>query len=209
MQASTSISSLDSSASGHSSSSSYGSRTVLDSRDLSSAAPRCRSSIVCLDDCHLSSPVPPPRPPRTRRSALPSSTVRPAARCRRVFRSCLSSVSSPLSLSLSVQGKQARSSSVRQRYFAKLCLNHPVLLVLSDYECQCGCRFSMQQGSFVILYDGPIDASLSKKKSGVVTVISSDLVCSKVPSEFVCDVEVLRQRARARRIESDEQSFDL
>ena len=207
MQASTSISSLESSASGHSSSSSYGSRTVLDARDLSSVAPRCRSSIVCFDDSQLQSPVPPPRPPRTRRSALPSTTARPAARCRRVFRSCLSSASSPLSLS--VQGKQALSSSVRQRYFAKLSLNHPVLLVLSDYECQCGCRFSMQQGSFVILYDGSNDPALAKKKSGVVTVISSDLVCSKVPSEFVCDVEVLRERVRARRMQRDEQSFDL
>ena len=208
MQASTSISSLDSSASGYSSSSSsYGSRTVLDARDLSSAAPRCRSSIVCYDDIDLPSSVPPPRPPRTRRSALPSTTARPAARCRRVFRSCLSSVSSPLALS--VQGKKVLSSSVRQRYFAKLSVNHPVLLVLSDYECQCGCRFSMKQGSFVIQYDGTNDAISSRKKRGVVTVISSDLVCSKVPMEFVCDVDVVRERVRARRMQLDERSFDL
>ena len=67
----------------------------------------------------------------------------------------------------------------------------------------------MQQGSFVIRYDGSTHGSVSKKKSGMVTVMSSDLVYLKVPAEFVCDVEVLRERVRARRMQRDEQSFDV
>ena len=44
----------------------------------------------------------------------------------------------------------------------------------------------------------------------VVTVISNELVCSKVPSDYVCDVDVLRKRVRTRRLFSDdEQSFDM
>ncbi|CAF4209053.1 unnamed protein product, partial [Rotaria sordida] len=49
-------------------------------------------------------------------------------------------------------------------------------------------------------------------KNKLVTVISNDLVCSKVPSEYVCDVELLRERVRSRHFyndDDDEQSFDL
>jgi hypothetical protein len=36
------------------------------------------------------------------------------------------------------------------------------------------------------------------------------LVCSKIPSEYVCDVELLRERVRSRRFSGDdEQSFDM
>ena len=54
-------------------------------------------------------------------------------------------------------------------------------------------------------------SSLKSKSSErrLVTVISRDLVCSKIPMEYVCDVELLRERVRARRIQHDEQSFDL
>ena len=77
MQSSTSLSSLSSTTS--SNSSTYGSRTILDVRDLHSAAPRCRASIVAFldNDQTLFSPrsssPPPPPPPRRRRSHLPSS----------------------------------------------------------------------------------------------------------------------------------------
>ena len=101
------------------------------------------------------------------------------------------------------------SPSIRERYFAQLCQTHRLLLVLSDYECRCGCHFSMREGSFVVLYDGPQDSSTSMKKDRLVTVISSELVCSKVPLDYLCDVELLRERVRHRQTFNDEQSFDL
>jgi hypothetical protein len=67
----------------------------------------------------------------------------------------------------------------------------------------------MQQGSFVILYERINDIS-SIKNRRLLTVISNELVCSKVPSEYVCDVDILRERVRTRRLyNDDEQSFDL
>ena len=68
----------------------------------------------------------------------------------------------------------------------------------------------MQQGSFVILYETRNELTPSLKKSGSVTVISNELICSKVPCEYVCDVESLRERVRSRHFSGDdEQSFDL
>ena len=216
MQSSLSISSLASSCSSHSSSSStssatYGSRTVLDVKDLPAASARCRSSIVSSldnDDTMLSPPQsPPPPPPRRRQSHVP------AQKCRQLFRSCLSSTASPMSIP--IKTKLSTSSSIRERYFAQLCQSHRLLLVLNDYECRCGCHFSMHEGQFVVLYDGPDNksssSSLSSKKEEdrCITVISSDLVCSKIPVDYVCDVELLRERVRHRQMYSDEQSFDL
>jgi hypothetical protein len=67
----------------------------------------------------------------------------------------------------------------------------------------------MQQGSFVILYERINDIS-SIKNRRLLTVISNELVCSKVPPEYVCDVDILRERVRTRRLyNDDEQSFDL
>jgi hypothetical protein len=67
----------------------------------------------------------------------------------------------------------------------------------------------MRQGSFVVLYETRNEFS-SSKQSRLVTVISNDLICSKVPSEYVCDVELLRERVRSRCFSGDdEQSFDL
>lgn len=67
----------------------------------------------------------------------------------------------------------------------------------------------MQQGSFVILYETTSEQSIWSKNK-LVTVISNDLVCSKIPSVYVCDVESLRERVRTRHLSSDdEQSFDL
>ena len=61
----------------------------------------------------------------------------------------------------------------------------------------------------MILYETKTERSISKK-SGLVTVISSELVCSKVPWEYVCDVALLRERVRGRRSDSDDgESFDL
>jgi hypothetical protein len=209
MQSSTSLSSISSAAS--SNSSTYGSRTILEAKDLPFAAPRCRSSIVGFleDDQTLfssQSPPPPPLPPPRRQSQIPSTTTKSMAKCRHLFRTCLSSTSSPLALP-----NQAKlsNSTVRKQYFAKLCHDHRLLLALSDYECPCGCHFSMRQGSFVILYETRNEFTTSKK-SGLVTVISNELVCSKIPSEYVCDVELLRERVRSRRLsDDDEQSFDM
>ena len=210
MQSSPSLASLSSNASSTSShSSSYGSRTVLDASDLPSASARCRSSIVSFldnDDTLFASPPPPP-PPR-RRSHMPTTTMtRSTPKCRHLFRTCLSSTSSPLSIP--VQSKLSSSSSVRQRYFAQLCQSHRLLLVLTDYDCRCGCHFSMRQGAFVVLYESNDQPSSKKREEGVVTVISSDLVCSKVPLEHLCDVDVLRERVRARQLYDEQQSFDL
>ncbi len=207
MQSSSSLSSLSSTIS--SNSSTYGSRTILDAKDLRFAAPRCRSSIVAFldNDQTLFSPPssPPPPPPRRRQSQLPSTT-KSMAKCRHVFRTCLSSASSPLSLP--TQSKLS-NATLRKEYFAKLCHNHRLLLVLNDYQCKCGCHFSMQEGSLVILYETRNELSISNKAS-LVTVISNELICSKVPSKYVCDVELLRERVRMRHFDSDdEQSFDL
>ncbi|CAF3627607.1 unnamed protein product, partial [Adineta steineri] len=101
MQSSTSLSSISSSTS--SNSSIYGSRTILETKDLPFAAPRCRSSIAAfLDDDQTlfsspSSSPPPLPPPRRRQTQLPSSN-KTIIRCRQLFRTCLSSTSSPLSL---------------------------------------------------------------------------------------------------------------
>jgi hypothetical protein len=207
MQSSTSLSSISSAAS--SNSSTYGSRTILEAKDLPFAAPRCRSSIVAFledDQTLFSSQSPPPLPPPRRRSQIPSTTTKSMAKCRHLFRTCLSSTSSPLSLPY--QAKLS-NSTLRKQYFAKLCDDHRLLLALSDYECPCGCHFSMRQGSFVILYETRNEFTTSKK-SGLVTVISNELVCSKIPSEYVCDVELLRERVRSRRFSGDdEQSFDM
>jgi len=201
MQSSSSLSSLSSTVS--SNSSTYGSRTILDAKDLRFAPPRCRSSIVAFDnDQTLFSPPPPP--PR-RRSQLPSTT-KSMAKCRHVFRTCISSASSPLSLPTQTKLSNA---TLRKEYFAKLCHNHRLLLVLNDYQCKCGCHFSMQEGSLVILYETRNELSISSKTC-LVTVISNELICSKVPSKYVCDVELLRERVRMRHFDSDdEQSFDL
>lgn len=203
MQTSGSLHSIASSAS--SNSSTYGSRTILNIDELHTAAPRCRSSIVSFihDDQTLFSPPsspPPLPPPRRRQTQLPAaSSNKSMVKCRQLFRTCLSSTASPLRLS---------NTDFKQEYFAKLCQTRRLLLVLNDYECQCGCRFSMEQGSYVILYESANE--LSVNNHGLVTVISNDLVCSKVPRKFLCDVESLRERVRCRRTQhNDELTFDL
>ncbi len=206
MQSSTSISSISSTTS--SNSSTYGSRTVLEAKDLPFAAPRCRSSIVAFldnDQTLFSPPASPPPPPPRRRQSQILSTNKSMTKCRHLFRTCLSSTSP---FALPIQTKLS-NATIRKQYFAKLCQDHRLLLVLNDYECKCGCHFSMQQGSFVILYEINNELS-SSKKHGRVTVISNELVCSKVPSEYVCDVDLIRERVRSRRLYiDDEQSFDL
>ncbi len=196
MQSSTSLSSISSRTS--SNSSTYGSRTILDVKDLHLAAPRCRSSIVgFLDNDQTVFSL-----PARRRSQLPS-TNKSMTKCRHVFRTGLLS---PLALPIQ---RKLSNAAIRKQYFAKLCHNHRLLLVLNDYACQCGCHFTMQKGTFVILYERSNDTS-SMKNRRLVTVISNELVCSKVPSEYVCDVDILRERVRTRRLyDDDEQSFDL
>ena len=215
MQSYASLSSLASSCSSHSST--YGSRTILDVKDLHTASARCRSSIVSSidnDDTLLSPPnSPPPPPPRRRQSHIPTTSTRAGPKCRQLFRSCLSSTASPHSIPIPIKNKlgTSTSSSIRERYFAQLCQSHRLLLVLNDYDCQCGCQFSMREGSFVVLSDTADSSSSSLKKSedDLVTVISNELVCSKIPMEYVCDVELLRERVRRRQLYSDEQTFDL
>lgn len=133
--------------------------------------------------------------PRCRSSMKTKSMTK----CRRLFGSCRSS------LVPSIPNK----ISLRQQFFAKLCRNHRLLLVLNEYDCQCGCRFVMRQGDFVILCQTNKESTLTIDRR-LVRVISNELVCSKVPSNYVCDVNVLRERVRARRLyNDDEQSFDL
>ena len=70
-------------------------------------------------------------------------------------------------------------------------------------------NFRCKKVALVILYETINEAS-SSNKNGLVTVISEELVCSKVPVEYLCDVELLRERVRSRRLYTDdEQSFDL
>jgi hypothetical protein len=127
-------------------------------------------------------------------------------KCRHLLRTCLPSTSSPLALPTQTKFSNA---TLRKQYFTKLCHNHRLLLVLNDYECKCGCHFSIRQGSFVILYETNNELS-SLNKRRLVTVISNELICSKIPAEYVCDVDLLRQRVRSRCLQNDdEQSFDL
>lgn len=185
MQSSTSLSSISSITS--SNSSIYGSQTILNAEDLPLAAPRCRSSIIYSLDSQL--------------TQLPSTT-----KCRHLFRTCLSSTSSSLS---SLIQKKLSDQSFRKQYFTKLCRNHRLLLVLNDYQCKCGCHFSIKQGTFVVLYETKTEFLSSWNKNSLVTVISNQLVCSKIPSHFICDIDVLRERVRCRASGNNEQSFDL
>lgn len=191
MQPSTSLTSLISSTSNNSSI--YGSQTILNIEDLPSAGPRCRSSIICSynnDEIRSQSP-----------------SIRSKTKCRHLFRTCLTSTSYSLS---SLIQKKLSDQSFRKQYFAKLCRNHQVLLVLNDYQCTCGCHFSIKQGTFVVLYETKMDSlSSSWNKKGFITVISNQLICSKIPSYFVCDINVLRERVRSRSSQSNELSFDL
>lgn len=150
MQSSSSSSSISSTSSNNSSI--YGSQTILKIKDLPSAAPRCRSSIISSFRCR--------------------SLLRPSG------------------------------SSSTTDYFHKLAEHYPILLVLNDYQCSCGCHFSIAQGTFVIL--------VSRKSSqGHLTVISNQLICSKIPTSVLCDVRVLRARVRSRISAQQKQSFDL
>lgn len=149
MQSSTSLSSISSTSSNNSSI--YGSQTILTMKDLPSAAPRCRSSLISSFKC---------------RSLLRSSPI------------------------------------YSKEYFNKLSQHYPLLLVLNDYQCSCGCHFSIEQGTFVILYS-------RKYHHGYLTVISNQMICSKIPSSFLCNVDVLRARVRSRISCDEEQSFDL
>lgn len=197
MQSTTSISSISSTTS--SNSSIYGSQTILNVEDLPSAAPRCRSSIICSIDSNQTQHT----------QNLDYSQVlspRSKAQCRHLFGTCLSSMSFPLS---SLIKKKLSDSTFRKQYFAKLCRNHRLLLVLNDYQCKCGCNFSMKQGTFVVLHDKKIESSSSLSKIRFITVISNQLVCSKVPSQFLCDINVLRERVRTRSFDKNELSFDL
>src|ERR1700722_7887772 len=120
MESSTSLSSISSIRS--SNSSTYGSRTIIEAKDLPFAASRCRLSIVAFlhEDQDLfsppSSPPPPPPPPR-RRSQLPSNN-KSMTKCRHLFRTCLSSNSSPLALPIQTKHSNA---IIRKQYFTKLC----------------------------------------------------------------------------------------
>ena len=172
---------------------SYGTRTVLEVQDLPGAASRCRSSIVASSDADailLSSPRSNP----------------PAKRCRHLFHTSLSSTSS--SLTLLIQ-KKVSDPAFRKQYFAKLSRRHRLLLVLNDYQCACGCLFSIQQGSFVLLDETKTVSSSSSNPRRLAAVISNQLLCSKVPSSFLCDVQSIWARARLRPSQSDVQSFDL
>jgi hypothetical protein len=197
-----SLSSISSTSSSNSSST-YGSRDVLDVKDLPAAPARCRSSIVSHhNDIDVLLPLvdtPPPCPPRRhRRSQVPR--ISSTSTCCQIRQTSFSLTSTPRAMFMPTK----LTLSARRRYFTELSHRHRLLLVLNDYDCRCGCLFSMRQGNFVILSD-----MVKTDARSLVTVISTDLVCSKVPTEFVCDVDSLRQRVRARQIHSDELSFDL
>jgi hypothetical protein len=180
MQSSTSLSSISSTTS--SNSSIYGSQTILDLEDLPLAAARCRSSIISSFD----------------NNQTPRQSI---SKCRHIFRTCLSSPSSSLS---SLIQKKLSDNTFRKQYFTKLSLNYPLLLVLNDYQCKCGCHFSIKQGTFVLLYETKIEHN-----NKFLTVISNQLICSKIPSNFVCDINILRERVRLRSFCHIVQSFDL
>jgi hypothetical protein len=203
MQSSTSLASISSTTS--SNSSIYGSQTILDAKDLHLAAPRCRSSIVTFLDNDQNILSPPPSRPPVRRQTQLRSTNKATPKCRHFIRTCIPSTP-PFTLS-----NQTKPSDgiMRKQLFTKLCHNHRLLLVLNDYTCQCGCHFIMKKGTFVIHYEKFNDASPMKNRR-LVTVISNELVCSKVPLEYLCNVDILRERVRTRHLyNDDEQSFDL
>ena len=166
-------------------------RTILELEDLSSATSRCRSSIISSVDAeHI--------------PHLPSPSDRFS--CRPFFHRCLSSSTSRLS---HLMQKKLADSLFRKQYFARLCRHHRPLLVLNDYHCPCGCRFAMRQGSFVLLDDKPTHCSSLCTADDLVGVISNQLMCSRVPWTFLCDLRSLRERVRTRSFYSRAQSFDL
>ena len=121
-------------------------------------------------------------------SSIPFSSIQSTTKCGHLFRSCF---------------------SFRKRYFSKLCRYHRLLLVLDDYQCNCGCKFSIKQDTFVLLYETHMKSLSSYNKTDLITVISNQLVYSKIPSSIVCDIDILRERVRSRYSCSKEQSFDL
>ena len=166
-------------------------RTILELEDLSSAASRCRSSIISSVDAehilHLASPA-------SDRSS-----------CRPFFHRCLSSPTSRLARLVQ---KKLTDSSFRKLYFARLCRHHRPLLVLNDYQCPCGCRFAMRQGSVVLVDEKQMNASPYTHDERV-SVISNQLMCSRVPWLSLCDLRSLRERVRTRSFYTRPQSFDV
>lgn len=168
----------------------YGTRTIVEVQDLPSASSRCRSSIVCSLDAD---PMLLPSPQSSKK-------------CRHVFHTSLSSTSS--SLAVLIQ-KKVSDPAFRKQYFAKLSRHHRLLLVLNDYQCSCGCHFSVRQGSFVLLDETKAVSSSNSNEHRLVAVISNQLICSKVPASFLCDVHSIWARVRLRPSQPDIQSFDL
>ena len=168
----------------------YGTRTIVEVQDLPTASSRCRSSIVCSLDADPMLLTPP----------------RSTKKCRHVFDTSLSSTSS--SLAVLIQKKVA-DPAFREQHFAKLSRHHRLLLVLNDYQCSCGCHFSVRQGSFVLLDETKAVSSSNSNEHRLVAVISNQLICSKVPAYFLCDVQSIWARVRLRPSQADVQSFDL
>lgn len=120
--------------------------------------------------------------------------------CRHLFHSSLSSNSTSLS---DLMQKKLADRSFQEEYFLRLSRHHRWLFVLNDYECQCGCHFMMKQGTFVLLDQTSI------KRHQMISVIGHQLIRSKVPSSYVCDLDSLRSRVRSRFSKTNLQSFDL
>ena len=85
--------------------------------------------------------------------------------------------------------------------------HHPWLFVLNDYQCHCGCHFSMKQGTFVLLDQTRSSTAINRQQ--IISVIGHQLIRSKVPSSYVCDLDSLRARVRSRFSKDNLQSFDL
>lgn len=139
-------------------------------------------------------------PARCRSSIISSST----GHCRSLFQESLSSESSSLN---DLIVKNMSDGDFCKDFFTKLSRHCRLLLVLTDYTCHCGCRFSVTRGSFVLQNRN----ESSSNNHSFVSVVSNRLICSRIPSNLVCDLNSIRKRVRRRCIESSSttMSFDL
>ena len=158
-------------------------RTILNVEDLPWAPSRCRSSIVCS-------------------SKFKSSSTQ--SHCHQLFHKSLSSKSPSLT---GLMEKNLSNSKFRDEFFLRLSRHSRLLFVLNDYRCCCGCEFAIERGSFVLLNTSE---SSSNNENSTVAVISNRLICSKIPSSIVCDLNSIRERVRFRSAQDRTvPSFDL
>ncbi|CAF0833993.1 unnamed protein product [Didymodactylos carnosus] len=191
-------------------------RSILEPNDLQHVGARCRSSLIGTErnenyflptkscstcssnnstiiqehSCNETLPISLNRTqviPARKKNIYQSTSSKVVRKCYSL-RSCLPSAKSISSTARSPTRK------TQAHFFAQLAQQYPLLLVLNNYHCTCGCRFSVQNGETVICLE--TNGLIQKQKW--ITVVSGHLICSKIPKSYVCDVYALRQNVKSR-----------